>query len=395
MSLITQYSRISHHTLYGLTAGTTFSVPTTTDFTDGSWTIKDLALSEIGVNESDKKVYIRIDNEIKEFQLAGGTSSAEPLSTTLVAGNTTGANWINVDSGYGLTSSGGSITDTISLDTINGIGIKSENTITGQITSIIVSPDTFDVSVTDGVTTTGIQQTADDLTLVTGDTLLYMTQGDGYFQSVDTASTVKDMFILDPQGLGNGTGIKSEDTTTGDYSYVNVNPTGIVIYQEDITNTQNRYITLQPSQISLVCGPNAILIDEAGELISLSSNLISIGSADVKNIISTGAVTTTNATVTTIHTFNCVNSGPKSYKVRVIGYKGDYSKSYLGELFGLYNYDGATVTLINSLDLVEKTSFTTATSTISISGTDIIIEVTGEAATTIYWSVYVEMNDVQ
>ena len=324
MAKITQYSRISHHTIYGLAPGATFSVPLSEDFTDGTWTSKDLALSEIGVNESDKRAYIRIDDEIKEIQLAGGTSSAETLSTTLVAGNTTGPNWINVNSGYGLQGISGTTTDTISID---------------------------------------------------------------------------------PQVLANGTGIKSEDTTSGDYNYVKLTPTQINIFQDDITNGQIRYITLGLNAISLVADNSAIIIDEGSQTISLSTepygtlgastNKISIGSSNVKNIISTGTTTTTNATITTIHTFTCVGDGPKSYKVRVIGNKSDYTKAYLGELFGLYNYVTSTVTLIGSLDLVEKTNFTTATSTITISGSTIRIRVTGETATTINWSVYVEMNDNQ
>lgn len=91
MALITQYSRISHHTIFGLT-GSTFSVPATEDFTSGSWTIYDLALSEIGVNETDEKAYIRIGNSIKEFNFgAGVTGSAGatgPVGATGPAGAT-------------------------------------------------------------------------------------------------------------------------------------------------------------------------------------------------------------------------------------------------------------------------------------------------------------------
>jgi phage baseplate assembly protein gpV len=98
MGIVSQYSRISHHTLFGLT-GSTFSVPTTEDFTDGSWTIYDLALSEIGVNESDKKVYIRIDDEIKELAFAATGSTAETLEQTLAVGNSMGTYSINMAGG--------------------------------------------------------------------------------------------------------------------------------------------------------------------------------------------------------------------------------------------------------------------------------------------------------
>ena len=74
MAKLTQYSRISHHTIYGLT-GSTFSVPSQEDFTVGDWTIYDLALSEIGVNETDKKAYMRIDTDVKEFACVGASTA--------------------------------------------------------------------------------------------------------------------------------------------------------------------------------------------------------------------------------------------------------------------------------------------------------------------------------
>ena len=74
MAKLTQYSRISHHTIYGLT-GSTFSVPSQEDFTVGDWTIYDLALSEIGVNETDKKAYMRIDTDVKEFAWVGASTA--------------------------------------------------------------------------------------------------------------------------------------------------------------------------------------------------------------------------------------------------------------------------------------------------------------------------------
>ena len=73
--IISQYSRLSHHTI---TDGFTFSVPSQEDFTikgSQSWTAYDLALSEIGVDELNSKAFIRIGNSIQEFQLIGPTGS--------------------------------------------------------------------------------------------------------------------------------------------------------------------------------------------------------------------------------------------------------------------------------------------------------------------------------
>ena len=107
MSLITQYSRVSHHTITtsGLTGTTSFTVPSSEDFTDGSWTIFDLALSEIGVDEDRGRAFIRIGNEIKEFQFSATTDSYITGGTynsgtgVLTLGNTTGGT-INISGFY-------------------------------------------------------------------------------------------------------------------------------------------------------------------------------------------------------------------------------------------------------------------------------------------------------
>jgi hypothetical protein len=49
------------------------------------------------------------------------------------------------------------------------------------------------------------------------------------------------------------------------------------------------------------------------------------------------------------------------------------------------------VTIFGGVDKLEKTEFTTATSTIEIESSSVAIRVTGEAATTIYWSVKYEL----
>lgn len=80
MAKITQYSRLQHHTIFGSTyAGATFSIPYQEDFSvlgvpTFSWTEYDLGLSEIGVNEQDNKVYIRIGDNINQILTATPSS---------------------------------------------------------------------------------------------------------------------------------------------------------------------------------------------------------------------------------------------------------------------------------------------------------------------------------
>ena len=69
MGIITQYSRIQHHTL--TTSASTFTIPVTEDFTTGTWTKSDLAISEIGVDQASNKAFIRIGNNIEEIGLGG------------------------------------------------------------------------------------------------------------------------------------------------------------------------------------------------------------------------------------------------------------------------------------------------------------------------------------
>jgi len=105
MSLITQYSRISHHTLSisGLTGSTTFSVPSTEDFTDGSWTIYDLALSEIGVDEDRGRAFIRIGSDVKELQLsASGSTPYDFCSTGIQTSAISGCSPINIFANFNM-----------------------------------------------------------------------------------------------------------------------------------------------------------------------------------------------------------------------------------------------------------------------------------------------------
>lgn len=119
-NIISQYSRISHHTI---TDGATFSVPSQEDFTleglTGSWTPYDLVLSEIGVDESNKRVFIRIDDEIKEFQFSGATGSQG-----ISVGGITGSFQLN--DGTGLTGLG---RFDFSLNNLS-LGVNSYNLLT-------------------------------------------------------------------------------------------------------------------------------------------------------------------------------------------------------------------------------------------------------------------------
>jgi phage baseplate assembly protein gpV len=263
MSKVTQYSRISHHTLAG-SASATFSVPASEDFTDGSWSIYDLALSEIGINEDSKKAYIRINDEVKEFEFIGGTAGAENLSDTLAVGNTTGPHDIVIDTTQSIVSSNGS--GKIELDAggnTNFISLSSTGTslVSGnQTTDILhIDPSEFDIG-------TSILSNDD----VNGNaTQLAMRPDTMELRSTYDASNITDRITLDPQGLGNGTGILSEDTPNNYSSQLYLSPTNnsLFVYDINLTNytvgLENGYLPFSNGIYSKIVAQNTAGISSA------------------------------------------------------------------------------------------------------------------------------------
>lgn len=97
-------------------------------------------------------------------------------------------------------------------------------------------------------------------------------------------------------------------------------------------------------------------------------------------------IKTTGATPTTLYTIPFTpNNSVMTIKAIINGSENGGGDVYGAEYFGVFKNLGGTVTRISTLDKSEKTDFATATSDIIISGTDIIIQVTGEAATNINW----------
>lgn len=102
--------------------------------------------------------------------------------------------------------------------------------------------------------------------------------------------------------------------------------------------------------------------------------------------------TTSNATPLTMYTLDATgtSSTVQNFNVKVFGVKDDTSKVYYGELNGTYKWTSGTLSFLGTVDKLEKTQFTTATSNLIISGTEMIVQVTGEAATDITWKIVID-----
>lgn len=165
MGIIQQNSRISFHTL--TSAGATFSVPSQEDFTSSTypWTINDLCLSEIGVNETDVKAYIRIGSDIKELAFAGATGATggggENLTQTLAIGNTmsgyiyspSNTNGIYVDDVYAqIFGSDPNYTSVVTASPYQ-IGLSSQDLSTYVTSAIYIAPSEIQSQVGNYATT--------------------------------------------------------------------------------------------------------------------------------------------------------------------------------------------------------------------------------------------------
>lgn len=131
--IIQAQSRLRHHTVTG--AGTTFSVPSTEDFTSGTWSITDLCLSEIGVNEADNTAYIRIGNNINEISLVGSTGStgsSNNLEQTLAIGNDSGTYDIIMGTSTVIKTSLGGGQLNLDYSGANNVLLSTDNAATGE-----------------------------------------------------------------------------------------------------------------------------------------------------------------------------------------------------------------------------------------------------------------------
>jgi hypothetical protein len=101
--------------------------------------------------------------------------------------------------------------------------------------------------------------------------------------------------------------------------------------------------------------------------------------------------TTTNAVATTIITLPTLTSKIYNVNCKVSGLKTNLTTGYVANLFAGFRNNAGTLSQIGTTDKIQKSDFTTATSSISVSGTNIIVQVTGEAATTINWTIQLEV----
>lgn len=228
-------------------------------------------------------------------------------------------------------------------------------------------------------------------------------------QVVDVAG-ITDTISLDPQGLGNGTGIKSQDTISGDYSQNTHTSTSITTNVNSTTFNYDTSILHQMDNFSLTSFnlttsqfTNLIVKPDLAYLLAQSSTTLSRLYVEptyvqvTANSLSTyhyNAELMTPVSVTNWVQVITPQNGTTHVKVRVTGYDtGGSNLGYASNLFGVFKNNVTTTTQIGTIDLVEKTDFTTASTDIFIIGTDIYVKLIGDSSNDINWKVYVEYSN--
>lgn len=107
-----------------------------------------------------------------------------------------------------------------------------------------------------------------------------------------------------------------------------------------------------------------------------------------------GTVQTTNATPTTIITYSGLSANDTAVQIviTVTGLKNNFTEAAGYFLSGTFRRTGGTITQVGSTLMISQNEDTASwDATLSVSGTDILVQVTGVAATTINWRAVLEI----
>lgn len=331
------------------TAGLEPTIPTgSTIHTDGTWNVEDIYAGELFLNMDDKKLWFGWED------ISGntGVTLVNPL------GNLTGS----------------CITD-LFVENIkacdSAITLTADDTILNFVDNI---SDGYQFTAQYGYNSIFLDARNNPLT--DASTIVLYPNNNIEIASEDIANQFTSRINLDSTQMS----LAAIDATTTDASQIVIQSNQLTI--ESLDGSGNAGIIVNPAQVTLF-SPNArnLTVDTTSLVYSVGSFVVS------KDIVGN---TTTNATPLSLDTiaFGGITDKVITVEAMVNGISSGSNKAYGAKLFAVFKNIGGTITQLSITDKSEKTDFTTATSDIVISGTDISIEVTGELATTIDWQVY-------
>lgn len=354
-----------------------------------TFTDTDTFVGELFANVNDDSVFIRTNNGQIPI-LIGGLPPVSPssLAATLLVGNQTGASDIEIDSNQVIRNPLSLTPDDafISVGTsarLNEIRLKSEDLSTGQLALIVM-----DNNATGGVVNI---LTTDPITSITGQLTINSDGSNNNLYTLDDGVGTAIIIQTELSPAPNLTTIVTDGTSSSILTLTN----GISDHTCDdgIEKTQivvaPKLFQVQQFDIATLGLKTELKVEDDNISLSALNSLDPVSIQQIRNLRTT--TTTTDATPTTVFTIPFL-SGTSNINCKVKCFNAGITQGYAANLFAGFIFDGTTVTQLSTTDKVEKTTLVGATSDISFTGTDLIISVTGLAATTIDWVINIEIQ---
>ena len=318
----------------------------------------------------------------------------------------------------------GSIKDTISIDPSVlslGTGIVSENTSTNDKSSIAINPTLIELKTESDLEDRLILQTQSDTNIVRSITIpsdanTYYLETSNIFQNETIITNSEYTFVetknaIDPKHEVIISQPNTNDTQSLRQQFVNyihdevtdgVNISFSEITVESILHSvqggegQTDYIQINNDGVKLseVEGSSYTDFIVNNDNGFYQSQFQSTGISKGVSKTNFRSVQTTNDTITSVVwplSDLEIETGAIGVKATVTALNSDEDTAYVAELYAAVRINSYAPTIFGGVDKLEKTEFTTATATIEIESSNLAIRVTGEAATTIKWSVKYEL----
>jgi hypothetical protein len=238
----------------------------------------------------------------------------------------------------------------------------------------------------------------------TGDQYYRQTNNISSYEEIgNSAIGINDTISLDPSGVSLGTGIKSLDTATDDYTQTTHTPTQISLYNISTTNIADIHFEINNDSVLSSITDNGWSTYIENSLSGLSNGSkqqrlqispnTSIFVTDDKRAgwMQTSDDTTSLMIYCDMDPSVGSTSSVVQIKAHVRGISSDKTIGYAAEITSWVRVNSSSVVQIGTVDYTIKSEFTTASSSFVISGPNMYIDVTGEIGVTIDWTCNVEL----
>ena len=370
MAKIEQYSRILHHRIN--TPGQPFTVPTSNDHTDETWSANDLYIGEIGVNVSDDKIYVRTNNGIIQI----GTTSSQ-IGT---ASNTMIVSGANLKIATGITASA-MTRNVASYTDLGDTSLRWQDVYLGGRTS---GRTLIDVNVGLNLTeTSGVGILTSSYDPSTNAPIQIYTQSSILNHDRPLHLNSNDVIM---EGTGN--------------ERVSIGSKGVVF------QTLTHHNTVIGTNVTIYTGITAsVHLGHGFGKTNYDTQTVVVGNLAIRGISDDGSLQyiksdwttnqarlrTTNATTTNMATLNWDAYVGSAVQVKAYILASDISDTslcYSAEVMGVFTLDGNNLTHQIGTPIINEVSGFTGTQpsvTMVQDGTGIRIKVTGTAGNTIQW----------